>query len=71
VPWFDKAGGRKFLVTGVGMVMGFSLALLGKLTGEFSSVLVALTGFYSAANAAATVSAHRAGLGDKQKEQDT
>lgn len=63
--WHSRLGGRKFLIIILGMVMGFTLAMLQRLTGEFTTVLVTLTGFFTAGNTAATISALRAG---KQEE---
>lgn len=49
--WSEAAGGRKFIMAAGSILLAFVLALLGKLTSEFTSVLIACTGFYSAANA--------------------
>jgi len=47
-------GSRKFIVTMLGMVLGFILALAGKMTGDVSLVLVAAIGGYHIANAYVT-----------------
>lgn len=57
MPWFERTGGKKFTLTGVALIMGFILAVFGKLTTEFTAIIVALSGFYNYANTAITKSA--------------
>lgn len=63
--WFDVLGGRKFVIAGAALVFGFVLALLGKLTAEFTGVLIAVTGFFQAANTVTTTSALKHGAEPK------
>jgi hypothetical protein len=59
--WFDWLGGRKFVIAETALIFGFVLALLGKLTPEFTFVLIAVCGFYSGANVLNTTAALKAG----------
>lgn len=43
-------GSRKFLITGLGMAMGFVLALLGKVDANIALILVAGIAAYNWAN---------------------
>lgn len=54
-------GWRKFLIAGATLNAAFILALLGKLTGDFVTVAVAVVGAYSAANAVTHVATVRKG----------
>jgi hypothetical protein len=45
-------GWRKYSVAVLGLTMGFVLAMIGKLTGEFSTIVTVVVGSYQAANAA-------------------
>jgi len=47
-----KAGWRKYTIALLGLLLGFSLALFGKLTGEFATIVTVVVGSYQAANAA-------------------
>ena len=44
-------GWRKFAVTMVGIVSSFVLALMGKLTAEYATIIATTVGAYNAANA--------------------
>jgi hypothetical protein len=45
-------GWRKYSIAFLGLAMGFVLAIFGKLTGEFSTIVTVVVGSYQAANAA-------------------
>jgi len=47
-------GNRKWTVAMVGLVLAFVLALLGKLTGDFTAVVIGVVGAFHAANAYTT-----------------
>ena len=53
--WYDRTGGLKFTFTGAALSMGFLLALAGKLTGEFTAIIICLSGFFNTANTLVTV----------------
>lgn len=59
-PWFERLGGRKYSLTFAGLFFGFILALLGKLTAEFTAVIIATAGFFNGANMGVTMSATKA-----------
>jgi hypothetical protein len=57
--WHEKMGGRKFLIAILGMGMGFALALLAKLSAEFSNVIMVSTASFMAGNTITTREAIR------------
>ena len=46
------AGWRKYSVAVLGLTMGFILAMMNRLTGEFSTIVTVVVGAYQFANAA-------------------
>lgn len=46
------AGWRKYSIALLGLSMGFVLAMMSKLTGEFTTIVMVVVGAYQAANAA-------------------
>lgn len=44
-------GNRKFVIAGGAMILGFVLALVSKLTGEFVTIASVAVGSFAAANA--------------------
>lgn len=54
---FAKFGGRKMVMAGTGMTMAFILALVGKLTGEFTTIASICVGAFAIGD---TVVTHKA-----------
>ena len=61
MPWYEHGGGRKFLLAGGTVLMAFVLSLVGKLTGEFTTISSIAVGAFSLANASTTNTALKAG----------
>lgn len=60
-PWYEVLGGRKFALASGTLGMGFILALLSKLTPEFTGIAMLVNAAYSAANTMVTNKALDAG----------
>jgi len=52
--WFEVLGGRKFTLASGTLVMGFTLALLSKLTPEFTGIAMLVNAAYATANTLVT-----------------
>jgi hypothetical protein len=64
MPWFEKLGGRKFLLAASSTFGGFVLAVFGKLTGDYVTIASISVGAFSLANASTTNAALKAGKED-------
>ena len=52
--WYTFLGGRKFTLASGTLVMGFTLALLSKLTPEFTGIAMLVNAAYATANTMVT-----------------
>ena len=49
--WYDVLGGRKFALAAATLLTAFVLALMGKLTAEYSAIAVTVNMAFASANA--------------------
>lgn len=61
MPWYEKAGGRKYLLAQSTVIGAFVLALCQRLGPEFATVAGIAVGAFSFANASTTNTALKAG----------